>query len=127
METKLSLFFAAIAVALGACATAQPKVATPLRPITCTKGADCDGKWSRAVSWVATNSAYKVQTQTDSIIQTMGPLPDDPRPAYSVTKLATGPTTYEITFNGGCDNWLGCIPGVTEARAEFAGFVLNGP
>jgi hypothetical protein len=120
------LFLGAIALVLGACASAQPNVVAPVQPITCTKGPDCDAKWSRAVSWVANNAAYKVQTQTDSIIQTMGPLPDDPRPAFNITKVATGPASYEITFGGGCDNFLGCIPTVPEARARFANFVLNG-
>ncbi len=112
-----------LALTLGSCATVQPKIAEPIQPITCNKGPDCDAKWSRAVSWVTTNSSYKVQTQTDSIIQTMGPLPDSPSPAYSVTKVAATPTMYEITFNGGCDNFLGCIPTVAESRATFAAFV----
>jgi hypothetical protein len=51
------------------------------QPITCQAGADCDAKWSRATAWIAQNSAYKVQTASDSIIQTMGPLPNDPSPA----------------------------------------------
>jgi hypothetical protein len=112
-----------LALTLAACASAQQQVAAPVQPITCNKGPDCDAKWSRAVSWVTTNSSYKVQTQTDSIIQTMGPLPDDPSPAYSVTKVATTPTTYELTFNGGCDNIIGCIPTMAESRARFAAFV----
>jgi hypothetical protein len=82
-------------------------------------------KWSRAVSWVATNTGYKMQTQTDSIVQTMGPLPDSPTPAFNVTKVATSPTNYQITFSGGCDNWIGCVPTVEESRVKFTSFVLG--
>ena len=98
---------------------------SPPSPITCSAGPDCDAKWSRAVSWIATNSSYKVQMQTDSLIQTMGPLDLDPVPAFTITKVAI-PGGYEITFAGGCDNLIGCIPTVEESRAKFSAFVLAG-
>jgi hypothetical protein len=71
-------------------------------------------------------TTYKVQTQTDSIMHTMGPLPDDPAPAYSITKVALNNGTYEITFRGGYDNLIGCIPTVAESRLSFADFVTGG-
>ncbi len=116
------------ALTLAGCSASPPapNAAAPVQPITCTKGPDCDVKWSRAVSWVATNSSYKIQTQTDNIIQTTGPLPNDPDPAYTVTKVARAPNMYEITFGGGCESLIGCMPTIAEARAQFASFVLNG-
>jgi len=115
-----------IAVFIGGCAT-RPQVATaPPAPLICKSGSDCDSKWSRAVSWVTRNSSYKIQTQTDSIVQTMGPLPSDPSPAYTVTKVAIDNGNYEITFGGGCDNIFGCIPTVAGSRAQFAEFVNGG-
>ncbi len=111
-------------LALAGCASAAPQAASPPRPVTCKAGPDCDAKWSRALAWVTSNSGYKLQTQTDSVVQTMGPITDSPRPAYTVTKLATGPGTFEITFTGGCDNIFGCVPSIDEARAKFADFVL---
>ena len=63
--------------------------------------------------------------QTDSLIQTMGPLDSDPVPAFTITKVAI-PGGYEITFAGGCDNLIGCIPTVEELRAKFSAFVLAG-
>jgi hypothetical protein len=80
------------------------------QPITCQAGPDCETKWSRATAWIAQNAAYKVQTASDSIIQTMGPLPNDPRPSFTVTKAGDSTGTYTVSFNGGCDNFLGCIP-----------------
>ena len=109
---------------LAGCASASSVATAPARPVSCKAGPDCDAKWSRALSWVTSNSSYKFQTQSDSVVQTMGPLPDDPSPAYTVTKLATGPGIFEITFGGGCDNIFGCIPTVAESRARFADFVM---
>ena len=109
---------------LAGCASAPTQESTPPRQIVCRPGPDCDAKWSRAVSWVTTNSSYKIQAQTDSIIQTMGPLRYDTRPAFTVTKVALPNGSYEITFNGGCDNIIECIPSVSESRTKFTDFVL---
>ena len=53
----------------------------------------------------------------------MGPLPDDPQPAFVVTKIAQGNDLYVISINGGCDNMFGCIPSIADSSASFAAFV----
>lgn len=92
-------------------------------PITCKAGPNCDAVWSRASAWIVQHSAYKIQTANESIIQTMGPLPYDPRPAFTVTKTANAAGDYEISLTGGCDNIFGCIPSIDESRVSFAAFV----
>jgi hypothetical protein len=114
-----------LALLAAGCATAPATPQPPARQIFCKAGPDCEAKWSRAVSWVTTNSAYKIKIQTDQIIQTMGPSNSSPLPAYTVTKVATSGGAYEITFDGGCDNWIGCVPKIPAARAQFADFVLG--
>jgi hypothetical protein len=109
----------------GCASVSQQAAAPPIPAVTCKAGPDCDAKWSRAVSWVTTNSAYKLGTQTDSVIQTKGPSDSDPSPAYTVTKVAKSPGIYEFTFTGGCDNIFGCVPEIPVARAKFTGFVLG--
>jgi hypothetical protein len=94
---------------------------TPIRPITCTAGTDCDAKWARAASWIALNPAWKIITRTDQIIETTG---HDRLPAFAVTKVATTPGNYEITLDGVCDNPFGCTPAVAESRARFESFML---
>jgi hypothetical protein len=88
-------------------------------------GADCDAKWSRAAAWIATNSNLKIQTRTETIVQTAGPVPSEPTPAFTVTKVARGDGRYEITFNGGCGNTSRCVPTIPESRARFTEFVLG--
>jgi hypothetical protein len=123
--SRLAIVIGVGVLALSACSTAQPRVADATPSITCAKGSDCDMKWSRAISWVASNSSYKVQTQTDSIIQTTGPSANDPSPGFTVIKLAKGPSIYEITLKGGCENVIGCVPTIADERAKFAAFVLS--
>jgi hypothetical protein len=117
----------AFGVVAGCASTPQQASAPPPPLITCQTGADCDAKWSRAIGWLANNSAWKIQSQSDLLIQTFNSINDSPSPGFTVTKVATGqPGTYEINFAGGCANLLGCIPSVAESRASFAAFVTGG-
>jgi hypothetical protein len=95
------------ALALCGCITAeqQASLAEPPKPIRCHSGADCDAKWSRANAWMAEHSKYKVESSSESLIQTSGPstFETDPYPSYKVTKVAMGPAEYSIEFTGACD------------------------
>jgi len=55
----------------------------------------------------------------------MGPLKNDPSPAFNISKTANGNGTYTIDFRGGCDNIFGCIPDLTVAKANFNRFVMQ--
>jgi hypothetical protein len=116
-------------LAIPACVAMTPEEQAALehdasRPILCRAGNDCAEKWSRAVQWVTQNSDYKLQTASEFEIQTMGPLPNSPSPAYTVTKTAIGNGRYEINFSGGCDNIFACIPSVLQSKARFTNYVL---
>jgi hypothetical protein len=114
--------------AVGGCATAsQQATAPPPAPITCQAGADCDAKWSRAIGWIASNSHWKIQSQSNLLVQTYNSVDESPSPGFTVTKVATGqPGIYQIGFDGGCANLLGCIPTIAESRASFTAFVNAG-
>jgi hypothetical protein len=132
MRNNMALFVASFALSGCNTVASDPAVGSAVdylakRPITCQSGPDCEAKWSRATAWVAKNGAYKIQTTSDSLIQTMGPLPSDPRPAYTVLKTASADGSgFQITLDGGCDNFLGCVPTIPEARASLASFVETG-
>jgi hypothetical protein len=114
-----------MSVALAACATAA-KAPTPLPgPIKCTAGPDCDAKWSRAVSWVASNSSYRIAIQTDSMIQTMGPIKDDSALAYTITKSAIDPKTYQILASDRCGDSFQCSTPPVDALWRFTQFVAG--
>jgi hypothetical protein len=124
MMRFLALLLATISAA---CSSTARLDAPPPQPITCRAGPDCDAKWSRAIAWVAVNSRWKIQTQTDLLVQTFSSTEGSPNPSYTVTKTAGADGLYEISLNGGCDNFIGCNPAIPEARAKFADFVAIEP
>ena len=120
---------------MAACATNPPPLteerrqlaAHANRPLVCADAADCAVKWGRAVEWVAANSAYRLQIQTDTVIQTAGPLPHEVRSAFFVSKAPNPDGGATITFRSGCDNAVwGCQPDELELRGSFARYVLDG-
>jgi hypothetical protein len=123
---KPTYIFAAAVLTLAGCATTTPEQqaainAQAARTVSCSGQDDCAVKWGRAVKWILDNSAFKIQTQSDTMISTMGPLPNDPTPTFTVTKIAEGNGAYEFDFRAWCDNMFGCVP--TNARSK-AGFVM---
>jgi hypothetical protein len=113
---------------LAACSAAPRAVpAPPPAPITCQTRADCEAKWSRAISWIVNNSELKIQTQSDLLIQTYNSIDASTSLAFTITRVATGePGIYQITIAAGCANFIGCFPTPAEARASFAAFVDPG-
>jgi hypothetical protein len=75
-------FFGAVALGaaalalLSGCAVQDQVSSTTMeqatQPLTCMSKAECDAWWARAQVWVTNHSEYKLQTVTDSIIQTAG-------------------------------------------------------
>ena len=57
------------------------------QPLTCSSKGECDRYWQRAQVFVSQNAGYKMQTVTDSIIQTFGPFGSRVELAWSVTRL----------------------------------------
>jgi hypothetical protein len=95
-------------------------------PLTCMNKAECDAWWGRAQVWVTNHSEYKLQTVTDSIIQTAGPSGGKRALAYQITKTPSNEGTATIGFAAHCDNMLGCEPNPWKAGADFKQFVRGG-
>ncbi|WP_162066668.1 hypothetical protein [Burkholderia sp. THE68] len=131
------MFFGAAALGaaslalLGGCAVDDQVSSTVMeqatQPLTCMSKPECDAWWARAQVWVTNHSAYKLQTVTDSIIQTAGPSSGKRALAYQITKTPTNEGTATIGFAAHCDNPLGCEPNPWQAGADFKQFIRNGP
>jgi hypothetical protein len=102
-------------------------VAAANRPITCGGEADCREKWSRAVDWIAENAPWKIQLQTDDLIQTFGPgetgAEGDTDVAFSVTKTALGDGRYAIRIDTRCSNIFACVPSEAAEAAALANYI----
>lgn len=99
------------------------------RPV-CTSDRQCEAMWAAARNWVTSTCGMKIQTMTDSFLETYNSI--DMRLACRVTKdpLPQGGYRFEVTT--GCGNMFGCAPDswqaafdfntrVTQAGAAFAG------
>lgn len=117
-------------LALSACATTDDETlaraqAWADRDVVCQSEGECEEMWGRAISWVAEFSSYRIQLQTDDLIQTYGPTPNSPYPAYMVSRTPLGDNQYRINFRAGCDNMFGCNPNIVIAHGAFNRTVLN--
>ena len=118
-----------VALALTGCADkmGDPSLkAEAEAPLTCSNDKDCSLYWQRAQFWVANNSAWKIQSATDTLISTYNPTPNSPMTAYQVSKLPKGDGTARIFIKPYCDNVFGCQPKPYEAVVSFKRFVKNG-
>jgi hypothetical protein len=109
------------ALAMGGCASKQPADAT----LSCQNQKDCAAKWSRALVWVARRSAWRIQTQSDSVIQTFGPVDVDARTGYTVTKTTNLDGSGVIEFSAACGNAFRCTPPPSVAQTDFFAYVAR--
>lgn len=95
-------------------------------PLTCSSKAECDVWWQRAQTWVTDHSKYKVDSVTDTLIQTAGPDGGKRALAYQITRAPNPDGTATIGFAAHCDGSMGCKPNPWEAGADFKQFVRSG-
>jgi hypothetical protein len=72
---------------------------------------------------VASHSTYKIESATDSLIQTAGPDGGKRALAYQITRTANPDGTAIIGFAAHCDGSMGCKPNPWEAGADFKQYV----
>jgi len=126
--TRLS--FLGCVLLLGACASTggddprlNPQV---MEPVGCIDRAQCELYWQRARVWISSNSYYRVQLSSDSVIETYGPLAGRMELAYRVLKIPDGAGGARITVTAECGNVFRCSPTVTDAIVAFKRFTQMG-
>lgn len=107
---------------LGGCAAQGPAVPMP-EPVRCSGAAECGAMWSRAQSYVAQRSHYKLQLVSESIIQTYSGRIEDVWLSYLITRETAADGSGVIRFKAGCGNFFGCSPRPTEAAADFYTYI----
>jgi hypothetical protein len=132
--TRVSLsgnpkLFVAIAVLAGCTRMPTPAelAANPAtaEPVLCLNKAQCDLYWQRAQAWVANNSEYRLQTVTDNVIETYGPVTPRSGLAFRITKVPDDKEGARIYAIPACSNVFGCTPAPTDAVVAFKRFVRN--
>ena len=94
-------------------------------PVLCVNKAQCDVYWQRAQAWVANNSAYRLQTITDTVIETAGPLAARTGLAFRITRVPDDQEGARIYVMAACGNSVGCNPASSDAVVAFKRFVVN--
>lgn len=86
---------------------------------TCSGTEDCNAKWEAAQLWVVKNSGWKIQYQSNVLIETYNATGSSPRIAVRVTKEPMGGGKYQLIVNVWCDNIFGCQPNAWDAALDF--------
>ncbi len=90
---------------------------------TCSTERECKEMWSAAQAWVASNCGMKLQTVTDTIIQTYNPPGSSPALAAQIIKEPLGGGKYRILIKAYCSNIFGCVPDQWESAFKFNDYV----
>jgi hypothetical protein len=126
----MTRFSASAFLLLTACATTGGDVpgqaAGSAEPIGCVDRAQCDTFWQRAKVWISSNSYYRVQLSSDSVIETYGPIAGRMELAYRVLKIPDGAGGGRITVTAQCGNIFMCTPAPTDAIVAFRRFTQMG-
>lgn len=94
-------------------------------PVVCEGPEDCEAKWSRALSWVLTYADYRLQLNTDTLIQTYGPFINPHGTAFSVTKVPLGGGRYVFELRAACRSTPWCGRDLRERTATFVMLVMG--
>ena len=121
----------AAVLALSGCAAPEPPfTATELanfEPVECNTPARCTALWQRAQLWVVNFADFKIQINTDVVIQTFNPPEHSVRSGITITREPLGGDRYRINFRAQCPNQFGCRPGEMRLRARFNEYLRETP
>jgi hypothetical protein len=90
-------------------------------PVACATKDECDASWQKAIEWVSNRCAFKIKTQTESLVETEGPLPAPSNDvACRLDRISTGEAgAAQLEITAQCGNYFGCVPESLYLRAVF--------
>ena len=111
----------------GCASTVSPYISKQLaKPLACKGEAQCKVMWDRAVYFVNTNAAFKIQTVNDNMIETYNPSRYSPKLAFRIIKQPLGDGAYRIRVKAWCDNLFGCSPNELNATVKAKNYIRSG-
>ena len=85
----------------------------------CQTEKQCKVEWEAAATWVSQHCGMKIQTSTDSLIQTFNSPPNSPTTSCTVTKVQGPGHQQAFTVHVGCANIFGCVPNSKDMIIAF--------
>ncbi len=106
-----------------ACVTTTPEERARMErtaavPVTRSTPDECDALWGAAVHWVTQQSRWKIQSQSDVMLQTYG-LRDTTKVAFRLNRIPTGSGGCRVVLGTSCGNIFGCVPTELSFRVGF--------
>lgn len=93
-------------------------------PLTCATKQQCDLYWQRAQAYINQHSAFKIQTATDTVLATYGPIDSSTNLTYNLTKIPKADGTATIDVNLSCSDFIiGCSPNAPTETINLKRFV----
>jgi hypothetical protein len=91
------------------------------KPVACATQDECDAAWRKATEWVSQRCAFKIRTETESLVETDGPLPAPSNAvACRLDRIPSGEAgSAQLEITARCGNWFGCTPDPLYLRAAF--------
>lgn len=114
---KNFVLVAALCCSLAACGMSESTIPGNTS-VACSSKSDCDSKWSKAIAWTVENGPFRIQVQTDNLIQTYGP-DNTWRSAILINRETNEDGTGSIIFHSACGNEFECKPPGYTLQAEF--------
>jgi hypothetical protein len=87
----------------------------------CASPEACDAAWARAVDWVSSNCAFRIQTQSDVLVQTEGPLGAPNTDVACRLERVPVAEGARLELTPSCGNWFECDPERDYFKAKFNG------
>lgn len=81
--------------------------------------------WRRAQAWIATNSRWKIQVATDTVISTYTPTASSIDLGFQATRVPLSGGRELIEVRAACDNMFGCRPHQHAAIADMKTYVTS--
>jgi hypothetical protein len=85
----------------------------------CFDKRQCEAAWSAARNWVDANCGMKIQTMTDSYMETANSPNSSTNLACRVTKDPNPSGGYTLSITASCGNPFACAPDPHKAMLEF--------
>jgi len=128
---RQSIALLCLLASLAGCANITPSAsaidtAAANEPLYCEGAQQCSDYWKRAQVWVASNSTYRMQLASDSVITTFGPRNGDLNFAFQVTREPQGGGREQIRIAMACGNMFGCRSNRDTVTAAFKAYVAAG-
>lgn len=131
MKKKATLAAVVMVAVLAGCASGpgssvSPEVEAAARePLYCHGPEQCSVYWRRAQLWVASNSAWKIQTVTDALIVTYTPQRSSVERGYQITREPQDGGREQISIGSACANMFGCSTDTFQQAAKFKQYVKD--